>query len=288
MTEAISASLRTWLQPLKELQPARPIVDRFVYELWPDYNPNQPQDLERLRAVDLQVTFECTQGRSVARIGRANPPEVIMRVGTYITPQKLSVLAHELGHAFGLADAYNQAYGIMQSRGGLHQTAGNQPASVMSMGGNFRGETPIAISEDDKRGIVWLYKYFYEDLKSDDCFFADYVLEEEPRGCIAKYPLIFETKHNPPIYVLQLLKDDPTIDINAQDAGGMTALHYAVMYEKEEVVKALLTHKDSKPSLKNKESQTPLDIALAVNNAAIIKMLSEPLPRKEDNNRDVR
>lgn len=286
LTEAISASLRTWLEPLKELNPDRPIVDSFVYELWPDYNPNQPKDLERLRTIDLQVTFECTQARSGAQINRGYPPDVVMRQGTETTFLLLSALIHELGHAFGLADTYDKGYGIMQSRGGLHRTAGNQPASMMAMAGHFHRETPITIGEDDKRGIVWLYKYFYEDLASDDCFFADYVMEEEPRGCIPKHPLIFETKHNVPKYSLQLLDEDPTVDVNAQDVGGMTALHYAVMYEKEEVVKALLAHEDIKPSLKNKQGETPLDIALATDNTAIIEMFPEPPPRKEDVNGD--
>ena len=111
-------------------------------------------------------------------------------------------------------------------------------------------------------------------------------MEEEPRGCIAKYPLIFETKHNLPRHALALLEEDPTVDVNAQDVGGMTALHYAVVYEKEAVVKVLLAHEDIKPSLKSKEGQTPLDIALATNNTAIIEMFPEPPRRKEDVNGD--
>ena len=98
--------------------------------------------------------------------------------------------------------------------------------------------------------------------------------------------MIFATKHSHPDIALQLLKEEPTIGINAQDAGGMTALHYAVMHEKEEVVKALLAHKDINPSLMNKQGQTPLDIALAANHTAIIKMLPEPQRRKEDVNND--
>ena len=284
LTEAISSSLRTWLEPLKELQPERPIVDKFVYELQPDYDPNTPKDLEGRRAVDLRVAFVCTQARSGTLVGRLYPPDVRMRRGTKVTPIMHYSLTHELGHAFGLADTY-QRPGFMRSRGGLDWTAGNQPASVMAMAGD-PGDTLIDISEDDKRGIVWLYKYFYEDLKSDDCFFADYVMEEEPRGCIAKHPLIFETKHNLPRHALELLDEDPSVDVNAQDVSGMTALHYAAMYEKKEVVKALLAHKDIKPSLKNKERQTPLDIALATNNTEIINMFPEPPPRKEDVNRD--
>ena len=286
LKDAISTSLRTWLKPLKELNPARPIVDKFVYEKWSDYDPNLAVTNQEL-ASDLRVFFECTQGRSGAQIGRFAPPRVIIRVGTEIKPMLLSDLTHELGHAFGLVDTY--AYGrddIMQSRGGLQWTSGNQPASVMAMSGGFDRAKPLAIGEDDKRGIVWLYKYFYEDLASDDCFFADYVLEEEPRGCIPKYPLIFETKHSPPRHALKLLEDDPTIDVNAQDVGGMTALHYAVMYEKEAVVKALLAHQDIKPSLKHKQGETPFDIALATNNSAIIEMFPEPPRHKEDVNGD--
>ena len=281
LTESISASLRTWLKPLKELRLERPIVDRFVYELWPDYDPNQAVNLEKVLATHLRVTFECTQATSVAQISRGKPPGVVIREGTEITPWLLNILTHELGHTFGLADTYERP-GFMRSRGGLHSTTGNQPTSVMAVARNYGG----SISEDDKRGIVWLYKYFYEDLKSDDCFFADYVFEEEPRGCRPKHLLIFETKHSPPGHALQLLKDDPTIDVNAQDVGGMTALHYAAMYEKEAVVKALLDHKDIKHSLKSKEGQTPLDIALATNNTDIIEMFPEPPPRKEDVNRD--
>ena len=288
LKEAISTSLRNWLKPLKDLNPNRPIVDKFVYELQPDYDPNQPNDnLEGWRAVDLRVGFACPQGiypLSRAGIGRLYPPDVRMQEGTKVTPIMHYALTHELGHAFGLADTY-QRQGFMRSRGGLDWTAGNQPASVMAMAGD-PGDTLIDINEDDKRGIVWLYKYFYEDLASDDCFFADYVMEEEPRGCIPKYPLIFETKHNLPRHALELLDEDPTVDVNAQDVGGMTAPHYAVMYEKKEVVKALLDHKDIKPSLKNKQGKTPLDIALATNNSAIINMFPESPPRKEDVNGD--
>ena len=290
LTEAISAALRTWLEPLKELNPERPITDSFVYQLHDDFNPNLREDpeeirkeLEGLQAVDLLVTFRCTQGISGAPIGRIYPPQVVMRRGTGITPWLLSTLIHELGHTLGLADTYARP-GLMRSRGGLQWTSGTQPTSMMA--GNYDGDTPLILGEDDKRGIVWLYKYFYEDLATDDCFFDDYVFEEEPRGCVPKYSLIFEVKHSPPIYALRLLEEDPTIDINAQDESGMPALHYAVMSEKEEVVKALLAHKDINPSLKDNQGRTPADIALATGHAAIIKMLPEPPRRKEDVNAD--
>lgn len=300
LKQAMSASLRTWLAPLKELNPERPIVDKFVYVKQPDfnpinpedlYNPNKSEDLEGWREVDLRVTFECTQGISVAKIGLIYQPAVFMRLGTELTPKMLSVLTHEFGHAFGLGDTFARE-GVLRSRGGLHLTADKQPASVMSMSEGYHDNklTPQVIGEDDKRGIIWIYKYLYEGITPNDCFFEDYVhvVREGINLCTPKYPLIFETKHNPSRYVLQLLKEDPSIDINAQDADGMTALHYAVVSEKEEVVKALLAHKDIKPSLKNKQDQTPLDIALAAGHAAIIEMFPaiEPPRRKEDVNGD--
>ncbi len=285
LQEAISTAIRAWLKPLKELNPDRPIVDKFVYELQADFISHPLEELEGLRTVDLRVTFACTKGISSAPIGRTYPPAVFMRLGTEITPWMLPILIHEIGHTFGLADTYH-VEGFMRSRGGLQTTTGIQPASMMS-GHAYDGNNPINnIHEDDKRGIVWLYKYFYEGLANDDCFFADYVFVEEPRGCRPKHILIFEVKHGYPINTLQLLKDDPSIDINAQDVSGMTALHYASMYEKEEVVKALLAHKDIKPFIQNKDGETALDLALETNNTAIIKMFPDPPRRKEDVNRD--
>ena len=45
----------------------------------------------------------------------------------------LFILAHELGHAFGLSDAY--IHGTQPSTGGLAATGGKQPSSIMAMVG---------------------------------------------------------------------------------------------------------------------------------------------------------
>ena len=285
LTEAISFSIRRWLKPLKELNPDRPIVDKFIYELQADFISPPLEDVEGLRAVDLRATFKCERGLSYAAIGRIYPPAVFMKLGTEVKGLMLPTLIHELGHAFGLADTYHRE-GFMRSRGGLQGTTGIQAASMMSSHYHDGNKPMDDLKEDDKRGIIWLYKYFYEGLVTNDCFFPDYVFVEEPRGCRPKHTLIFEIKHGYPINVLQLLKDDPSIDINAQDVSGMTALHYAAMHEHEEVVKALLARMEIKPFLTNKQGQTAYDLAVATNNATIIKMFPEPPLRKEDVNGD--
>ena len=290
LREAISKTLRAWLEPVKELQPARPIVDKFIYELQADFDPIQPDDmvgrdieadLQGWRRVDLRVTFQCThEGSSFAGIGDKFPPGVFMREGIKITPAMLFTLLHEIGHAFGLVDTYTNEF--RPSSGGLRQTRGIQPASIMAMGLGYRdrkeNHLPLIIGEDDKRGLIWLYKFFHENQAAKDCFFADYEFIEEEIICRPKHPLIFEVKHNPSKHTIQILKDDPNLNVNAQDVSGMTALHYAVMHEKVEVVEALLAHENINLALKNKQGHTPLDIA---HETAITTRLVAMFPKNE-------
>ena len=302
LEQAITKALQMWLAPLRPLT-KRPIVNDFRYHLNAD-----------LAEVDMRITFECKISYSFARLNNRKNPDIVLRVGTEV-PRLMNSLVHEIGHAFGLTDTYvgPKITGIddhFVSTGGLKKTKGTQPPSIMSTS-LFVAGGMTKLGEDDKRGIIWLYKYFFDGLADDcflpdgsrrffpqecdynflaidDCFFSDYVFEEYPRGCVPKYPLIFEVKHGWPEYVLLLLEEDPQIDVNAQDDAAMTALHYAVMYEKEEVVKTLLAHKDIKPSLKDEQGRTPLDIALAAGHTAIIEMFPaiEPPHRKEDVNGD--
>ncbi|MDE3270306.1 MAG: ankyrin repeat domain-containing protein [Pseudomonadota bacterium] len=293
---AISKTLRVWLEPIKELQPARPLVDKFVYELQADFDPVQPgdsvsrnieEDLQGWRRMDLRVTFQCTHGRSNAAIGDKLPPAVFVRSGIETTPAMLATLAHEIGHAFGLLDTYSRA--LAPSHGGLEATLGIQPASIMAMASGFhsgeRKHLPPAISEDDKRGVVWLYKFFHNNQPIKDCFFADYVYVERPDAvagaCRPKHPIIFEAKHNPSKHTIQILKDDPNLNVNAQDVSGMTALHYAVMYERVDIVKALLAHAKINLDLKNKHGKTAFDLALETNNARITALFPAPKQEKE-------
>ena len=272
---AITKALELWLQPLRELKTAQTIVSDFRYTENAD-----------LASSDTRLTFSCLPGNSTAYLNNKRPPDILLNHDT-VDEALMASLAHELGHAFGMADTYvgrNETLNegqIVTSTGGLTRTVGTQPASVMS-------SSRILPSEDDKRGIVWLYKHVHEGLKTEDCFFPDYVYEQDPAGCRPKYPLIFEAKHGLPMYAIQMLNEDPNIDVNAQNAGGLTALHYAVMYEKTSVVKKLLAHQDIKPFLRDKQGRSALDIARTANLIEIIALL-EPLaaPRTvEDVNDD--
>ena len=193
----------------------------------------------------------------------------MMREGTNVDLRLLSsALSHELGHAFGLADTYLSAH-LRQggkSSGGLDRTVGTQPSSEMA------GLSP-GVGEDDKRGIIWLYKASHEGIETKDCLFSDYVYEEETSGCRPKHPLIFETRYGYWLAVFHLLDQDPTIDVNTQDPSGMTALHHAAALDRKRVVERLLEHKDIDPSLRDKQGRTALDIARGADLTEIIALL---------------
>ena len=134
----------------------------------------------------------------------------------------LDVLAHELGHAFGMYDTYTR--GVMVSTGGLAGTEGQQPSSIMAaMPGLPRPRPFPYLKEDDKNGIIWLYKYYHEGQPAGDCFFPDHVPVENVlgltglRSCEPRYPLIFEVKHGSRRNVLTILHDDPNLDLNGRD-----------------------------------------------------------------------
>lgn len=272
---AMTTALRLWLEPLHALELVHPITDDFLYLRQDDFHGNEGEgaDHAALRGLDARITFECRKAVSNARIWLGASPEVYIRQGTDIDKNYMLVLIHELGHAFGLEDTYFAVRNEkMKNKGGLETTVGTQPASIMASWWTPDEHTP-QITEDDVRGIVWLYNHFYEGLPIKDCFFPDYVLEEEPRGCIPKYPLIFELKHGYSHRALRMFNEDPNLDVNAQDDSGLTALHYAVMQEAYEVVDRLLDKRGIKPFLRDKQGRSALAIARASKLKDIITLL---------------
>ncbi len=268
LTAAIGKAIRTWLQPLRDYSNKRIVAD-FRYHLVAD--PHLP-------AEDLWVVFHCGEvWRASALISNLSRPVINIRSGTTQVKQHLMAsLVYEMGHAFGLASTYVPVkQGEAPSTGGLRATRGTQPASVMS--GHMlalaidRGEGDVALGgiatlgKDDINGIVWLYKHRHEGLPLEKCFFPEYELEEAPgvapTGCRPKYPLIFEIKQGQEHWALEVLKDDPDIDINAQDKDGLTALHHAVLKGYEELAAKLIAHQDIKPFLKNADGHSALDLA---------------------------
>ncbi len=285
ITAAVTKALQTWLQPLRDYS-NKPIVNDFRYHQF----AAMPFHAE----TDLWIIFYCKLGRSKAFIGGV--PSIKLRQGTKVVRPFMNSLVHETGHVFGLADTYipwNDRHKPGLSQGGLSGTKGTQPAAVMS------GHMPVFLDQDanhpvaldgleplgtdDINGIIWLYKHVHEQLPLEECFFPEYALEETPLGCRPKYPLIFEIKQGDEYWSLEVIKDDPNLDINAQDKEGMTALHYAVLQGFEELIAKLLDHPDIKPFLSDKQGRTALRIARERGLDKIIALLlSHPLTLSVD------
>ena len=319
--EAITKSLNAWLQPVREMNTGKPVVDDFRYV--PNYVIKEDAEL---KLYDLRIIFYCDFAKSGAlvRADDAVPPLLKMHRGTRVDDQFVNVLLHEIGHAFGLLDIYRRPELTLEelrvSRGGLVRTIGHQPAAVMS-GISFPRPLGTRISQDDANGIVWLYKFYHENLPLEDCIFPDYELEKDPDGCRPKYPLIFEIKHG---YhhihgyehlALRVIDEDENTDVNAkdgngmtalqyaiikgypklvdrllafenievnsQDGNGLTALHYAVMQRDQQAVRALLAHKDIDVEVKDGQGRTPLALANELNYTELANLISPPVEEEK-------
>ncbi|RKU15440.1 hypothetical protein C6500_19855 [Candidatus Poribacteria bacterium] len=74
--------------------------------------------------------------------------------------------------------------------------------------------------------------------------------------------------------VEQILIDDPTLDLNARDSQGMTALHYAVQRGSAEMVKTLLAQAGIKVNLLNGHRRTPAQLARVLKQIHLAKMIN--------------
>ena len=267
----ITQALNAWLQPVRDLNTGKPVVNDFRFVPNFDF-----KDLPGLTLYDLRIFFFCKAGTSVALVGvdMAIPPALNIRRSTKVNARFAFVILHELGHAFGLLDTYiilrREAEELRVSRGGLAHTIGHQPASVMSAGKAPR-PIPTRVSQDDANGIVWLHKFYHENLPLEDCIFPDYELETSPDGCRPKSPLIFEIKHGHEIFATKVMDEDRNTDVNAKDWDGTTALFWAAKREYYRLTERLLNHKDIDVNIRNANGVT----ALKQGNKRIVDMLLE-------------
>ena len=254
--EAITTSLRAWLKPVRDLNTGKPVVDDFRFV--PDF---EIKDRAELKLYDLTIYFYCDFGQSSALVAAHEiPPAIKLHRGTVVDNHFKFSLLHEIGHAFGLLDTYRRnipGEEFQVSRGGLVGTIGHQPASVMS-GLNSPRPLPTRISQDDANGIVWLYKFYHENLPLEDCIFPEYELEKSPDGCRPKSPLIFEIKHGDEDLAIKVIREDENTDINAKDGNGMTALDYALAKGYNRLVDRLVIHPKIDVNVRNVEGSTPL------------------------------
>ena len=271
----IITTVQTWLQPLRERYPDRQFTDDFLFVRMPDVEACVDEEFHHLLGeVDVRIILECTDGRPssayFAPEWDKGVPGVCMREKGAGMRTLFYILVHEVGHNFGMFDTYVAP--VQANTGGLSRTMGKQPSSIMA-GITVAGH-PDHLGEDDKNGIIYLYEYLYEDHPKNDCFFADYHFVRAPQvGCEPKYPLIFEVKHGNFITVEQILRDDPTLNINAQDHEGMTALHHAVARADLKMVQHLLARQGIKVNIMNKYRQTPAQLALKRHQRHLVKMI---------------
>ena len=277
-TQIVTKYIQSWLQPLREYTD-RPIVNDFRYQLNADWH-----------GADFGITIICGLGHSFAFFA---PLGIEHNVQEFtLTWRWMDPILHELGHLFGLHDTYlpfedEGKPGL--DTGGRDYTKGSQPSSIMTgatiisvykdINFNWDEQIPfqgiVPLGEDDRNGIIWLYKFVYEGLALEDCFFPHYELEEVPRGCVPKYPLLFALTFHLEYDSVKIIEEDEGLDVNAQDADGLTALHHAILKEYTEMVKTLLVRRrsDIDVNIKDAKGRTALHHAVIHGLESVVKAL---------------
>ena len=149
---------------------------------------------------------------------------------------------------------------------------------MASLPGVLRPRQSPYLKEDDKNGIIYLYKLYHEDYPKDGCFFPDYVPVKYRFKfwgiCEPRYPLIHEVRFASDELVEQILRDDPTLEFNGQDASGFTVLHHAVQRGSVEIVKLLLAKQGIRANLLNTHKRTPGQLARALKLFHLAKIIN--------------
>ena len=271
----VTRMLNVWLAPLRDSPLVRrKIVDDFRFQKLQKGRKSKSYYNKTSKAVDLFIEFSCISGsdiRPYASLGKHSPLIVMTENYRWLFSRRDETgydpfaLLHELGHAMGLLDTY--AYGNHSIKGVPHDyfhtgndaTIGNNPPSVMSgrdihawmdeleeipeqrryAQNKNRHFADFIITDDDKKGIEWLYiNYFHPNkiAEGNECYFPTHELEllheDGSRGCVPSNPLIFLVKTGyPPYLIRNLLKKEPALRkfANKREKRGnqLSALHYA-------------------------------------------------------------
>ena len=294
LLDAVRRVARLWLQPVYDLYldyPQTPLVKKFnfVERQAVEENPAYFEHHHSLQTdgqpYQMQVIFYCEKDFSYAAIGRQefhlfeapyrSIPEKIADTGYDVL-----ALAHEMGHLFGIAHTYIrtelQTIGdYRRSSGGLRQTFGTNPASVMSLFYLMGSNDKLKLTRDDYLAVQWTHDYHHDgthryypktNLVKDpkDCRFPDLKYEEvlddngerSSHGCVPKYPLHFELKQGHLQIAQRIVAEDPNLNLDLQHPDtGMTAMHYAVLLNGVGLVSSLLL-KGAKVDLVTSDDQS--------------------------------
>ena len=287
LKQGITAALQAWLQPVRDYKPDNDFVSSFRYA------KTHEREKDDTEMEDLTIYFSCRH--STSWMWFEMPPRITIERGdTRLTHEVMFVLMHELGHAFGLEDTYSPSGD--DSSQGLKKTLRTQPSAIMTT--NYRPaaskefeqkdfiftDEDLAklgnyLSDDDKYGIEWLYRYYHEGINRRNCYNSRY--KKDPKGgCVPKFPIIFEIEQGQEKWAIAILHNDKSLDVNQQDGHKRTALHHAVTKGYLDLTKELLAHAKIKVNMQDNSGLTPLHLAVKEGQTKIVELFMSAQQRK--------
>ena len=255
VVEAINRSVNLWLNQIKAMQQyindGKQIVSQLRInekkEVFPHkdiknaYTTYNPQSTSIVKSIinlsNISVVFNCREGRAFMQ-RYANSINMYEGRGNRIkipdTNFPFSVLLHEVGHTFGLADTYvdsQKATRAHQVSTGINpRTIGHQPIAIMGPDSqlDFTNYDNVRPTIDDRNGIFWLYIHMHmNELELDNCppHYQPETFARDKKGrpptiaCRPSRPFLFamaSRNYSTAKFILNNRKERKSTDINVR------------------------------------------------------------------------
>ena len=208
LVQVMTEITNMWLEPLRHQDyGGDKVVKKFVFTYIPAIRDrrsgNWVLNSKRGASFDLEVVFSCGEHSFLTPTssrGRRTyyelTPSFIIGAKNYRNDERFAPYVHERSYSKPkMIIAFALAFGLKDTPPDVVSVTNNNTIKLLDKDGK------LVLSDDDRKGIRWLYKYHHDSV--DSCLFDDYqlVITNKSYGaqghtmkCIPKKPMIVMVK----------------------------------------------------------------------------------------------